>query len=342
MAGYGRTLQGLQEEARRLLGQAHEKASQERSRDRARAAEPSASTSVHEDAIDNARSRLDGARDRLDDIRDRRRGAENAAIDKLDDAQDQGIENDPWWKRAWDSVDRWVDEHADILKSISEVLKIVSAVAGVLSFIPVLNFVMGPIALIAGGAALLLDATLAATGNGDWKTLLVDGALMALPGVGRLVSRGVRTGRGGTQFTQVAYGSTRLSRAAINLRRGENMVQNGNVAVARYSRYGIPRKPIAVRNIPRGPGRAGKHSEQVLIETLGGRRGVRVKEVYSELEPCTLNFARCRTKLPEAFPDSKFSYSFEYGGDLTGAAATASRRRGTQALNDAVGGVFGG
>jgi hypothetical protein len=199
MATYGRALRNLQEEAHRLLGQAQsahdEKAGQERSRDQAQAADPAASTSVHEDAIDRARRRLDGARDRLDDLRDRRRAAENAAIDRLEDAHDQGIENDPWWKRAWDSIDRWVDEHADILKKISEVLKWVSAAAGLLSLIPGLGVIFGPIALLAGGAALLIDATLAATGNGTWKMLLLDAALMAVPGAGRLLARASRISR---------------------------------------------------------------------------------------------------------------------------------------------------
>jgi hypothetical protein len=65
---------------------------------------------------------------------------------------------------------------------------VVSAVAGVLAFIPVLTPIMAPLAAATAVAALALDATLVATGNGDWKALAVDAALMALPGVGRIAS----------------------------------------------------------------------------------------------------------------------------------------------------------
>lgn len=193
MAGYGRSLRDLQREARTLLSEAqdarHDQATQERGRDQAQAADPSAPTTHHDDAIAAARSRFTTASHRLDDLRDRRRTAENAAIAKLGEAGDLGIANDSWWKRTFDAIDNWVDEHADILREISEILKVVSAVAGVLSFIPG----MGAIALVAGGLAIATDAVLAATGNGSWKTLLVDAAITATGlGAGRLIGAGIK------------------------------------------------------------------------------------------------------------------------------------------------------
>ncbi len=210
VAGYGRSLRDLQGQARSLLSQAQgaqdDQTTQEASRDRARDADPTAPTTAHDDAIAAAQGRLNGARNSLDDLRDRRRGAEDRAIGKLDEAGELGIANDSWWKRTFDAIDNWVDEHADILKTLSEALKVISAIAGVLSFIPFLAPICGPIALIAGGLALLTDAALAATGNGDWKMLLVDAALMALPGAGALLRAGLRGTRVATTGAKAMKG----------------------------------------------------------------------------------------------------------------------------------------
>lgn len=149
---------------------------------------------------------MGSARSQLDEVRERRRAAENAAIAKLERAGELGIRNDPWYKRAWEGFQGWVDDHADVLRGISTALKWVSAAAGVLSFIPVLAPIFGPIALAAGGAALLLDAALVATGNGSWKALAVDAALMALPGAGKLISGVVRGGRAGSTAARISTG----------------------------------------------------------------------------------------------------------------------------------------
>jgi hypothetical protein len=96
-----------------------------------------------------------------------------------------------------DAIDKWVDEHAGLLRKISGGLKIVSAVAGVLSFVPALTPIAGPIALASAGLALGIDGTLVATGNGDWKTLAIDAGFMLLPGVGRVASRFVLMSQAG-------------------------------------------------------------------------------------------------------------------------------------------------
>ena len=74
------------------------------------------------------------------------------------------------------AVDRYADEHAGVLRSISGPLKTVSAGAGLLSFLPVLTPICAPIAAGTGAAALGLDATLLASGHGPWKAVAVDGA----------------------------------------------------------------------------------------------------------------------------------------------------------------------
>jgi RHS repeat-associated protein len=81
----------------------------------------------------------------------------------------------------------FVRDHAEGLRTLSGVLKGVSLVAGVLSFVPVLAPIAAPIAVGTGLAATAVDASLyASTGEGDATTIAVDAGLNLLPGVGRL------------------------------------------------------------------------------------------------------------------------------------------------------------
>ncbi|MGH8910368.1 MAG: WXG100 family type VII secretion target, partial [Egibacteraceae bacterium] len=192
MAGYARELDDLQAQACVLLARAQaaqdDQDAQTCGRDQALAQDPTASMTGYDRSIDDARQRFQDACRQIGDLRGRRQEAENAALVKLAHAQDLGIANDPWHKRAWDAIDRWIDERADILRGLSNILRSVSAAAGLLSLIPGLGVIFAPIALIAGGGALLLNAALAATGNGGWRTLLFDAALIALPGSGPLLT----------------------------------------------------------------------------------------------------------------------------------------------------------
>jgi hypothetical protein len=86
-----------------------------------------------------------------------------------------------WLSRAWGSVKGWIAEHADVLATISTVLKGVSAVLGVLSLVPGLQF-LAPFALAAGGIALAIDvAVKLATGKGSWAGIGLDAALTFMP-----------------------------------------------------------------------------------------------------------------------------------------------------------------
>ena len=232
MATYGRVLEDLQGQARRLGDQAqaaeNERRAAEAARDTATATDPAAPTAAYDDAVDRARRRTSTLERELDQLRDRRRAAEAAAVRALDRAQDLGIKNNPWWKRAVGAVGRWIDDHADLLRGISTGLKWISAAAGLLSFIPVLAPICGPIALAAGGAALLMDAALAASGHGSWTSLAVDGVLMALPGAGRLVSRGVKTARGTTQAARISAGAQRKGIPQRIARQMGRRIEQGN------------------------------------------------------------------------------------------------------------------
>ncbi|MEV4826637.1 DUF6531 domain-containing protein [Micromonospora sp. NPDC049274] len=94
-------------------------------------------------------------------------------------------ENPKWWDLKGQFTN-FVRDNQELLAQLSGALKIVSLVAGLLSFIPILAPITGPIAIAAGAAALLIDASLyAATGKGSLTNLLIDTVLTVVP-IGRL------------------------------------------------------------------------------------------------------------------------------------------------------------
>ncbi|MFI9644270.1 toxin C-terminal domain-containing protein [Micromonospora sp. NPDC051925] len=98
-------------------------------------------------------------------------------------------ENPKWWDLKGRATN-FIRDNQELLRQLSGALKIVSLVAGLLSFIPVLAPIMGPIAIAAGVAALVIDASLyAATGKGSLTDLLIDAALTVLP-IGRILKLG--------------------------------------------------------------------------------------------------------------------------------------------------------
>ncbi|MFG2050519.1 DUF6531 domain-containing protein [Micromonospora sp. NPDC048935] len=98
-------------------------------------------------------------------------------------------ENPKWWDLKGQFTN-FVRDNQELLAQLSGALKIVSLVAGLLSFIPILAPIMGPIAIAAGAAALLIDASLyAATGKGSLTNLLIDTVLTVVP-IGRLAMLG--------------------------------------------------------------------------------------------------------------------------------------------------------
>jgi hypothetical protein len=101
------------------------------------------------------------------------------------------------WAAVASGFTGFVKDHAAGLAQLSNVLKTVSGVAGVLSFIPVVGEAAAILAVAAAAASVGVDASLrCATGQGSWKTIAVDAALTALPGAGRITSRGLETASG--------------------------------------------------------------------------------------------------------------------------------------------------
>ena len=94
-------------------------------------------------------------------------------------------------RQGWESTRHWVAQHADVLRTISGVLKGIAAAAATLAlvvqFVPVVGQVAGTISLavaaVAGGAALGIDVLLKlSTGEGSWASLGLDLTLTVIPG----------------------------------------------------------------------------------------------------------------------------------------------------------------
>lgn len=131
-------------------------------------------------ASTNAQEELDRIIREAENLRDRYEDDGGVCAKALQDAG--AIAPDKGFWESLGDVFTWIGEH------IGEIASIVSAVAGVLSFIPILAPITGPIALAAGGIALAADGTkMVAQGKWDdpsaWIGLGAD-VLGVIPGVG--------------------------------------------------------------------------------------------------------------------------------------------------------------
>lgn len=200
--------------------------------------------STYSSGASGAQSQLNEANNAVQDtinkanqVHSEHRTALNTCCNQIEDAKGKRFEKPPgFWGKLKDSVVDWVKDHADVLKQISGVLKIISAIAGVLSFIPILTPIMGPIALVTGGAALLIDVGLKLiTGEGSWASIGIDAATMLLPGAGKLIGKGIKGVVGAERVASVGNRvrtSVNGSRAVTALRnsRAVNGISRANRA----------------------------------------------------------------------------------------------------------------
>lgn len=315
MAGYARALRDLQAEAATLLARAQaaseDLAAQNQAKTLALGANPHAPTTSYDQAIHDAQVNQDSLRRQIEELRNRRLAAENTALNGLNHAHDLGMQNDSWWSHAWDSVSQWVSDHVDVLKAISGVLKAVSAVAGLLSFIPVLAPIFGPIAIATALAALGIDFLLCATGHGSWTSFAIDAALMALPVAGRLVSK---LGEAGDLALMESRSNSVLSdlgsevhphvptyeggpaRGVMRVGKTDIPLQSGETGPGRYLK----------ENLPGGPGsgltRAWTHVEGHTVGIMH-EFNLGKAELFINKAPCGVGAAKCRFVLNKLLPE---------------------------------------
>jgi hypothetical protein len=97
----------------------------------------------------------------------------------------------------------FVKDHAKGLAKLSGALKIVSGVAALLAFIPVVGEAALLVSALAAGTALAIDASIKfATGKGSWTSIAIDGALLAVPfGIGKGI-QALRGARGAEKLAE--------------------------------------------------------------------------------------------------------------------------------------------
>jgi RHS repeat-associated protein len=145
-----------------------------------------------------------------------------AAVRAIVEAKGTRFKENPKWWDIGGQFTNFVRDNKDALQTLSGALKVVSLVAGLLSFIPVLAPVMGPIAIGAGLLAGAIDLSIyAATGQGNLTEILVDVGLNLLPGVGKLARLGAGALKGSkvlTAFSGLAAGFGKIRSGVSDLR----------------------------------------------------------------------------------------------------------------------------
>ncbi len=149
-----------------------------------------------EEAVSDAASSLYYARQVYQQAVTDRDTAANVASTSIGQAIDtDGLKDSPW-----DDFSGWVQENAEWIKILKNVLSIISTILGVLSlFFPVL----APFALIFAGAAALLSLILALTGAGSWIEFGLDLLAFATLGVGAIVGGALKGTMAALKVTRI-------------------------------------------------------------------------------------------------------------------------------------------
>ncbi|MEU1145369.1 WXG100 family type VII secretion target [Streptomyces sp. NPDC005863] len=153
------------------------------------------------------------------DLEDRYSKAAGAISKELDKAGDIAPDEPGFWDKltkgvadAWDAAGKWLQDHADLIKLIGDLLSDLTAVLGLLAIVtlpfPPLAAVFGTAALITSGLALGAHG-LAKMGGADvsWTTMGFD-AVGLMPGIG-MFSKGTKV-----------VGEARAIKAVANLGKG--------------------------------------------------------------------------------------------------------------------------
>ncbi|MEV0847618.1 enoyl-CoA hydratase/isomerase family protein [Streptomyces sp. NPDC049954] len=139
---------------------------------------------------------------KVDDLERRYREAADAISRDLDKAADIAPDEPGFWDKlgsgiadAWKATSDWLEEHADLIAFIGDLLSDLTAILGTLAILTIpfepLGAIFGAAALITSGLALVTHSVAKlAGGDVSWMSLGTD-ALGLLPGIG-LLSKGVK------------------------------------------------------------------------------------------------------------------------------------------------------
>lgn len=199
-----------------------------------------------EDRVMQARAATDRVQDRAEELHARYRQAARSVAGSLRHAEsiapDKGIFETVLSvvvgddaahlithpSEAWNTVSDWVHEHADLLKAIGDALSTLSAIAGIMAFVPPLGLVLGPLAAGLSGLAMVSHG-LAMWGGVDvtWTTIAMDtvGAVAGLASVRlgtKLAKAYMAAGKGHllTSVTTVTGKTTKVAPGLFKMGRG--------------------------------------------------------------------------------------------------------------------------
>lgn len=150
-----------------------------------------------QNAYDDGISALQAARRKLTEATDHRDLQAGRAARAIRDS----IDNDGLEDSTWDKFTNWVSEHAGVLRDIARIAELVATVLSVLAlvvaFIPVLNFLTPALlglAALASAVALASTTLLALAGEASWTDVGLALLSVAAVGVAGKVATGVLRG----------------------------------------------------------------------------------------------------------------------------------------------------
>lgn len=221
---WARELEGFQEEANRLEKRAGEKL------------EARSEAKLGTEEMGKASGEVTTVLADVHSLEDRYSKAARAISKELDKAGDIAPDEPGFWDKltkgvadAWDAAGKWLQDHADLIKLIGDLLSDLTAVLGLLAIVtlpfPPLAGIFGTAALITSGLALGAHG-LAKLGGADvgWTQLGLD-AVGLLPGIGAF-GKGIKVvGRSGADDLAKALGSgfkvSKVGKARMFLSTGE-------------------------------------------------------------------------------------------------------------------------
>ncbi|MFK0109200.1 enoyl-CoA hydratase/isomerase family protein [Streptomyces sp. NPDC091217] len=166
------------------------------------------------DELAKASSAVDGVIQKVHELEEDYRAAARQVSKELDKAGDIAPDEPGFWDKlgngienAWDATGDWIKDHADVFKTIGDLLSLASGVLGLLAIITApfepIGAIFAAAAMITSGAALLTHLVAKAAGaDVSWTEIGFD-ALGVLPGV-----------KGLTGSAELAKGANAAARAA--------------------------------------------------------------------------------------------------------------------------------
>lgn len=164
----------------------------------------------HDDrhTVDSYGAQLQALQKQMNDSVDRIRQAAQDAASRVTDAADHDGLKDSFWDKFEHVMSEIGDAVIKDLKQLSAVLEKISSVVGILAvilcWVPGLGELLAGLTLALAAISLAVDAVLAATGNGSWGKVLMDGVMVLAGGVAKGFQGGFKAMLAGGKLARAA------------------------------------------------------------------------------------------------------------------------------------------